>query len=108
MSVPRLSHLQFLVIGIVGGKSMAGREVREQLEEYGVRQSGPAFYQLMARMEDAELVEGGYRQQIIEGQIIRERHYVVTVAGRRAWGESRDFYTKAIEGLEGTEGFAGA
>ena len=108
MSVPRLSHLQFLVVGIVRAQTLAGREIREQLRAFNVRKSGPAFYQLMARLEDAGLVEGTYHQEIVAGQIIRERHYSTTGAGGRAWGASRDFYVNAIENFGGTEGLAGA
>ena len=109
MTVPRLSHLQFLVIGIARGRTMAGREIRAELKgTFGIRKTGPAFYQLMARLEDAGLVEGSYHQDVVEGQLIRERHYTVTAEGSRAWRASRDFYVKAIEGFEGAEGLAGA
>ena len=108
MSVPRLSHLQFLVVGIVRGQTLAGREIRQQLRAFNVRKSGPAFYQLMARLEDAGLGEGTYHQEIVEGQIIRERHYSTTGAGGRAWEASRDFYVNAIENFDGMEGLAGA
>ena len=109
MTMPRLSHLQFLVIGIVHGRELAGREIRAELKKsFGIRRSGPAFYQLMARLEDAGWVEGTYHQDVVEGQMIRERHYTVTVAGARAWRASRDFYVKAIQGFESTGGLAGA
>ena len=88
------------------GGSVPGREVREALQGFGVRKSGPAFYQLMARLEDAGLVEGTYHQEVVEGQIIRERHYRLTAAGARAWRGSRDFYVGAIRDFEG--GLAGA
>lgn len=106
--IPRLTHLQFLVVGILRGRSVAGRDIRRQLKDFGVRKSGPAFYQLMARLEDSDLVKGAYHQEIIEGQIIRERHYTITAGGARAWEGSRDFYLDAIRGFEGLEGLAGA
>lgn len=106
--IPRLSHLQFLVVGALQGRSVPGREVREALRRFGVRKSGPGFYQLMARLEDAGLVEGRYHQEIVDGQIIRERHYMLTADGRRAWDTSRDFYLNAIRGFQGGEGLAGA
>ena len=108
MTVPRLSHLQFLVLGIVRANPVPGREVRASLRDFGVRKSGPAFYQLMARLEDAGLVEGNYHQEVIEGQIIRERHYTATAAGTRAWTSSCDFYARAISRFRGREGWAGA
>jgi hypothetical protein len=106
--VPRLSHLQFLVVGALRGRTVPGREVREKLKAFGVRKSGPAFYQLMARLEDTRLVEGSYHQEIIDSQIIRERHYTLTAEGSLAWDGSRDFYLAAIRGFEGREGLAGA
>ena len=106
--IPRLSHLQFLVVGLLRGRTLPGREIRDQLKLFGVRKSGPAFYQLMSRLEDAGLVEGSYHQEIIDGQIIRERHYRITADGTRAWEGSRDFYLAAIRGFEGLEGLAGA
>jgi DNA-binding PadR family transcriptional regulator len=106
--LPRLSHLQFLVVGLLSREAMSGHEIRERLREFGVRKSGPAFYQLMARLEEGDLVRGAYRQEVIEGQIIRERHYRITAGGSRAWEASRRFYVRAIGALAGSEGFAGA
>lgn len=101
--IPRLSHLQFLVTGILRGRTLAGRVIREELREHAVRKGGPAFYQLMARLEDGGLVRGDYRQEIVEGQIIRERYYELTAEGLRSWHASRDFYVSAIRGFEGRD-----
>ena len=106
--VPRLSHLQFLVAGTLRSRTVPGRDIRETLLAFGVRKSGPGFYQLMSRLEDAGLVEGAYHQEIVDSQIIRERHYRLTAEGSRAWEGSRDFYLDAIRGFEGREGLAGA
>ena len=92
MALPRLTHLQFLVGAALARGPAAGRAVRDRLKASGVRQSGPAFYQLMAGIEDAGFVSGWYEQQIVQGQIIRERHYKVLAAGARAVEESRAFY----------------
>jgi len=69
--IPRLSHLQFLVVGLLRGRTLPGREIRDGLEQLDVRKSGPAFYQLMSRLEDGGLVTGQYHQEIVSGQIIR-------------------------------------
>ena len=106
--LPRLSHLQFLVVGILRGRTLSGREIRESLEGLDVRKSGPAFYQLMSRLEDGGLVKGEYSQEIVAGQIIRERHYTLTAAGSGAFEESRDFYLKNIRGFRAIEGLARA
>ena len=103
MSLPGLTHLQFLVVSQLLGGEMAGRGLRSQLSERGVRKSGPAFYQLMSRMEEAGLVTGWYQQQIVDSQIIRERHYKLRAAGRKAWQRSRDFYADVADSLGGGE-----
>jgi DNA-binding PadR family transcriptional regulator len=91
--IPRLSHLQFAVLGVLGSATKRGKDLRKCLSEHGLKKSGPAFYQMMARLEEAKFVEGWYEQQIIEGQIIKERHYRVTGHGIDAFNKTRAFYT---------------
>jgi hypothetical protein len=75
---------------------MAGRRLRELLaEEHGIRKSGPAFYQLMARLEEARFVEGRYTQKIVEGQIIKEREYAILPGGSAALRRTAQFYRVA-------------
>lgn len=95
-SLPDITHLQFLVLGALRHSGRLGRNLRRELTRHGVRRSGPAFYQMMARLEDAGLVEGAYDQKIIASQIIKERRYQITIAGVAAWNETRDFYLKQI------------
>lgn len=99
MSLPRLTHLQFLVISLLKSGAARGRDLRPQLQQAGVRQSGPAFYQMMAVLEDAGYLAGWYEQQVIDGQIIRERHYKLLAPGKKAWIESRDFYMRVVGDL---------
>ena len=108
MSLPRLSHLQFLVLGVLLSAELRGRDVRERLADFGVRKAGPAFYQLMARLEDAGFVHGRYEQEIVEAQIIRERVYKIRARGVTAWNECRDFQSQVIERLGGATGPARA
>jgi hypothetical protein len=105
MPLPDLTHLQFLVLTALLEGEQSGRYIREKLAEEGVHKTGPAFYQLMARLEDAKLVEGWYDQKVVDGQIIKERRYKVTGLGVHAWESTRDFYlAQAKPGLLG--GFA--
>lgn len=58
MSKPQLpaqTHLQFLVLGVLRNAELPGRAVRDALAGYGIRRTGPAFYQLMARLEKERL-----------------------------------------------------
>jgi DNA-binding PadR family transcriptional regulator len=99
MRLPELGHLQFLVLASAIDEDRPGREIRSSLKSVRVRQSGPAFYQMMARLEKAGLVEGWYTQDVIDGQIIKERNYRATAEGKRAWRESLRFYEKAIDAV---------
>src|SRR5256885_11573962 len=94
MPLPDLTHLQFAVLSIVGGSEKSGREVRERLTKEKLRMSGPAFYQLMARLEESKFVAGHYLQKIVEGQIIKDRRYKITAQGLRAWNDAREFYSR--------------
>lgn len=96
VSLPEITHLQFSVLAFLRSDEQPGKAVREQLAGLGLKRSGPAFYQLMARLEDAELVGGRYDQKIVEGQIIKERLYTITGQGLEAWETTRDFYVEAI------------
>ena len=96
MSLPILTHLQFLVVSHLLPGASSGRGLREHLKSEGVRQSGPAFYQMMAGLEDAGFISGWYEQQIVSSQIIRERHYQMLASGKKAWKEAGDFYTRVI------------
>src|SRR4051794_23847082 len=92
MPLPRITHLQFLVLATLIDGELPGRVVREKLAEQGERKTGPGFYQFMARLEDAGLVEGWYDQKVIDGQIIKERCYRITGHGIGAIDEVRNFY----------------
>jgi DNA-binding PadR family transcriptional regulator len=94
--LPEVTHLQFLVLGLLRSDERLGRELRDELAGHRVRRSAAAFYQMMARLEEAGLVEGWYDQKVVEGQIIKERRYRLTKAGARAWAETRDFYVASL------------
>jgi len=94
--LPDLTHLQFLVLGILRGGARTGHGVRKALARHGVRRSGPAFYQMMARLEDAGFVDGEYDQKVVAAQIIKERRYTLTPAGDSAWSATRAFYDETI------------
>ena len=94
--LPDVTHLQFLVLGLLRGGTRTGHALRRGLARHGVRRSGPAFYQMMARLEDAGLAVGEYDQKIVGGQIIKERRYTLTPRGDAAWASTQAFYDEAI------------
>jgi DNA-binding PadR family transcriptional regulator len=97
--LPSITHLQFVVLDLLRGEARAGRDIREELRRFGVRRSAPAFYQMMARLEDAGFVEGWYEQKVVDGQLIKERSYRIKQAGARAWAATRDFYAASLKAL---------
>lgn len=94
--IPRLTHLQFLVLGLLRDGEQPGRVIREAIAAHGVKRSAPAFYQLMARLERDRLVDGWYEQVTVGDQAVTERRYRLRAAGARLWAEARDFYTALI------------
>ena len=92
MSQPTITHLQFAVLSILGHEEKTGRAIRCDLGGIGVKSSGPAFYQLMGRLEEGKLIEGRYDQRIVDGQIIKERAYWAKPSGQRAVHQTRAFY----------------
>jgi DNA-binding PadR family transcriptional regulator len=105
--LPVITHLQFAVLGLLHDQTRAGRDIREELRRFGVRRSAPAFYQMMARLEDAGYVEGWYEQKVIEGQLIKERSYRLRPAGARAWAATRDFYAASLQAFRSAPENAG-
>jgi DNA-binding PadR family transcriptional regulator len=95
--IPEITHLQFLVLGMLREGERPGRTLRRALARHGVERTGPAFYQMMARLEDAGLVTGAYDQKIVDAQIIKERRYALTAEGEAAWSATRAFYSEAID-----------
>ena len=91
--LPDITHLQFAVLSVLLDGEKAGRDVREELaEHHGVRKSGPALYQMMARVEDDKFVRGWYVEKVIDGQRIKERRYEITAAGKRVCEDVRTYY----------------
>jgi DNA-binding PadR family transcriptional regulator len=94
--LPRITHMQYLVLGLLKEREQPGRIIRDVLAAHGVRRSAPAFYQLMARLERDRLVDGWYEQVTAGDQTVTERRYRLRPAGAKLWTEARDFYTHAV------------
>jgi DNA-binding PadR family transcriptional regulator len=94
--LPKITHMQFLVLGLLKEREQPGRVIRDVLAAHGVKRSAPAFYQLMARLERDRLVDGWYEQVMAGDQAVTERRYRLRPAGAKLWIEARDFYTAAV------------
>ena len=96
MNFPELTPMQELILGIIGTTESKGRFLREELAKQNVNKSGPAFYQMMSRLEESGFVEGWYEQKIIEGQIIKERTYKMTGKGHHALAATLEYYRHRV------------
>ena len=92
MPLPEITHLQFLLLSVLGSAEMSGRELRAALAKEGVGKTAPAFYQLMARLEEQKLVKGWYVSRDVDGHRIRERRYKLLGAGAHALAAAWGFY----------------
>ena len=104
MNFPELSPQQETVLTCIGTAEIKGRALREALARNNFKKSGPAFYQMMGRLEEAGYVEGWYEQKIVEGQIIKERTYRMTSKGQHALAGTLEYYR---ERLNRNPGFGG-
>jgi DNA-binding PadR family transcriptional regulator len=94
--VPDVTHLQYLILCELLDGEHAGRDLRALLEGHGVLKSAPAFYQLMARLEDSGLVRGRYEQKVIDGQRVKERRYKITAKGATSAHAVEQFYLERL------------
>lgn len=94
MKLPEITHLQFLILGLLMDGETPGHKLRDLLAKQGIKKDGPGFYQLMARLEDDKLVEGWYASRVIGDQKVKERRYKMTGRGESAWEQTRNFYAR--------------
>jgi DNA-binding PadR family transcriptional regulator len=87
-----LSHLQYFIVRLVKANNLSGESIRKEMEKKGLASSLPAFYQIMRRLEQYNLVVGYYKKAMVKNQQVRERWYMITVEGQKALKTTRDFY----------------
>jgi len=87
-----VTHLQFLILESLSAGERSGRDLRALLAGHRVKSSAPAFYQMMARLEEGGLIEGWYEQKVVGRQLLKERRYRIARPGQRALAETRAFY----------------
>lgn len=64
---------------------MSGRQLRERLQAEGIKKQGPNFYQMVGRLEDADLVETWYVDSEAKGVALRETYMRPTKLGMTTW-----------------------
>lgn len=91
---PSLSGVQCWILGTLARcTDMPGMALRMGLNRATGREtSGPAFYQLMSRMVDSELVEGFDVDVKVNRYVAKERRYRILPAGETALSNVKHFY----------------
>lgn len=89
--MPAAARVRSLVLASLADSGRTARELRATLAEHGVRQSLPAFFEMMAGLEDDGLVTGRDELRDRGGQTFQERAYEITAAGQDAWRSFGDF-----------------
>jgi DNA-binding PadR family transcriptional regulator len=84
--------MQYLALGVLLSSEQPGRVLRDTVRRFGARHTRAAFYQFMARLERDGLVEGWYDQVRAGDQMVTERRYRITAAGRKTWSATRAFF----------------
>ena len=94
MNLPKITHLQAAVLlALQSSDELYGRDLRQNLcEVTNKKTSLAAFYQMMARLEDAGLVEGRYQEKTVDEVVITERVYKITGEGSRQLRDVAVFY----------------
>lgn len=83
LTAQQLVILRLLLEG--GSKGMSGRQLRERLQAEGIKKQGPNFYQMVGRLEDADLVETWYVDSEAKGVALRETYMRPTKLGMTTW-----------------------
>lgn len=92
--IPEITFVQAAVLKILSDGEQAGSYIREKLAKQGHPKDGPSFYQFMSRLEKSKYVEGRYIQEIVDGQIIKQRLYMITAPGKKVLAEVETFSEK--------------
>ncbi len=92
MNQPILSALQFAVLDAIGAARLKGSDLRESLRKNGFLKSGPAFYQLMARLEESRFISAETESTPMQGFTLKERFYRLTGEGHKALRDTLAFY----------------
>jgi DNA-binding PadR family transcriptional regulator len=90
---PCLTHLQALGLSRIAiGDHPKGKTIRMFMENNGIKQSLPAFYLLMGRLDENGYVVTETHTRRDYGQTLNERSYEITEEGRRQLISASTFY----------------
>lgn len=92
MGLPRLTHLQFAVLRVIGDGRVHGVYIHERLERVDISYKLGSFKAIMTNMERAGLVESELVRGRRPGLNYQEKLYWATDSGKQDVERSREFY----------------
>ena len=92
MKINLPSHIQCLTLASIGTEEVTGNTLRARLLEAGIVSEGPAFYQMMKRLEADGLTVGRYAQVETSRQPVTIHCYTTTEKGRATLAAVVEFY----------------
>jgi len=97
--LPAITHAQFFVLESLMVCPLRGKDLRDELGEFGWLRTNATFYHLTRRLEELGFVEGFLSKKIVRMHAVRERHYEITVAGVRAYHAAHAFYSNGVAAI---------
>lgn len=97
--LPKLTHLQFLVLYLLAHQpdGMLAGDLRHRLQARGESRRGPAFYQMMRRMESEGLITAvQIPYHTLAWVTVFRTRYTLTPAGMEASQEVVRFYCQIL------------
>ncbi|MDB4978991.1 MAG: hypothetical protein JWM56_1177 [Candidatus Peribacteria bacterium] len=92
-AIPQIPEKQILILSNLSRtRSTSGMELRKLIAELGLPLKGPSYYQFMARLEHAGLVEATHELIQTDVQPLTIKNYTLTAAGEEQIKIAADFY----------------
>jgi hypothetical protein len=95
--IPLLTIKQFIILTSLLDGEKCGRHLRTFLNgELKIKQSLPAFYQLIGRLDDGGYVNAETKPKEVAGKMIRERWYKISPLGIIAHQKTGRHFDRSI------------
>lgn len=92
IGLPAVTHLNALILSLLGSGWVDGPRLRENLAAHDVSMTGPGFSTLMKRMKRDSLVWSDFRMVTSGHARVSVSHYKVTPRGRMALDQVKAWY----------------
>jgi len=89
--IPKITHLQLLILVVLSKGEMSGFQLRNRLKELNIKSDGPKFYQMMKRLEVDLFISNSKKVYTVNEQIYHQNIYCITASGKNHMKIGLDF-----------------